>query len=131
MKKHLIAAAGTATLLGSMLAASAFAAAPNPNSLTELDLGTSYVENTITLGKQDIRTTIANVINVALGLLGIIAVCIILIGGFKWMISGGEEKKVTAARQWIFQGIVGLIIILCSWAIASFVLSQLKTATNQ
>lgn len=94
-----------------------------------LDLGMNQVGNAIALGNTDIRTTIARIINVLMGLLGIIAVIMILIGGFKWMTAGGNEDKVGEARKFILQGIVGLVIILAAWAIASFVLTQLQQAT--
>lgn len=83
-----------------------------------------------TLGNEDLRTTVGRLINVALSLLGVVAVVIILAGGFKWMTAGGEEEKVGEARKMIFSGIIGLAIILSAWAIALFVLNQLNKATN-
>jgi hypothetical protein len=78
---------------------------------------------------QDLRTTIAGLINVVLGFLGIIAVIIVLIGGFKYMLSGGSEDKTAEARKMIIAGIIGLAIILSAWAITTFVLSRLIEAT--
>jgi Zn-dependent protease with chaperone function len=72
----------------------------------------------------------ANIINVALSFLGIIAVVIVLIGGFKYMTSGGSEEKTTEARKLIVSGIIGLAIILSAWAITSFVVSRLVGATQ-
>ena len=72
----------------------------------------------------------ASLINVAMGLLGIIAVVIILIGGFQWMTAGGNDDKVAEARKRIFAGIIGLAIILSAWAIAIFVFKQLGKATG-
>ena len=91
--------------------------------------GLTYGEK-IGLGKTDVRETIADIIGVALGLLGVIAVIIILWGGFSWMMAGGNDEKVTQARKIIFSGIIGLAIILSAWAIAKFVLEQLATATG-
>ncbi len=82
------------------------------------------------LGRTDLRTTAAKIINVALSLLGIVSVVIILIGGFQWMTAGGNEEKVTEARKRIIQGIIGLAIIMSAWAIATFVLRELSTATG-
>lgn len=87
-------------------------------------------ENTLNLGDQDLVTTITQIINLALSLLGIIAVIIILIGGFKWMTAGGNEDKVGEARKMIFAGIIGLAIILSAWAIAKFVITQLADVTD-
>jgi hypothetical protein len=82
------------------------------------------------LGSTDIRQTVASIINVALSLLGIVALVIILAGGFKWMTAGGNEEKVGEARKMIFSGIIGLAIILSAFAIARFVLGQLSRATG-
>jgi hypothetical protein len=78
---------------------------------------------------KDLKGSIASIINIILGFLGIVAVIIILAGGFKWMTAGGNEDKVAEARQMIIQGIIGLVIIFAAWAIASFVVGQLGAAT--
>ena len=88
------------------------------------------INQNIGLGNKDPRVTVANVINVLLGFLGIIAVVIILIGGFKWMTAGGSEDKVGEAKKLITAGIIGLIIILASWSIATFLINTLWTATQ-
>ena len=82
------------------------------------------------LGNQDLRQTIASIINVALSLLGIVALVIILYGGFKWMTAGGNEDSVGEARKIIIAGVIGLAIILSAYAIANFVLVQLGQATG-
>ena len=99
-------------------------------SLNVNDLGVGAIQGSIKLGSGDVRQTAAQIINVALGFLGIIAVVIVLIGGFKYMISGGQQEKTTQAKQYIVAGIIGLAIILSAWAITSFVLSRLITATQ-
>ncbi len=82
------------------------------------------------LGKQDLTTTITKIIKIALSLLGLIAVVIILAGGFKWMTAGGNEDKVGEAKKMIISGVIGLAIILSAFAIASFVIGSLYTATG-
>ena len=94
-----------------------------------LDLGIDY-GTTTGLGTKDVRETIASIINVALGLLGIIAVVIVLAGGFTWMTAAGNEEKVDKAKKMIFAGIIGLAIILSAYAIARFVITSLITATQ-
>jgi len=81
------------------------------------------------LSSGNLVDTISSVIRVALGFLGVIAVVIILLGGFKWMTSGGNDEKVKKAKALIFQGIIGLVIVLSSYAIASFVITSITTAT--
>ncbi|EKE07511.1 MAG: hypothetical protein ACD_18C00064G0010 [uncultured bacterium] len=112
-------------------------AAPTGGAGTATDtLGISVIEDGsggeggIALGTSDLRDTAVNIINIALSMLGIIAVVIILIGGFQWMTAGGDDGKVETARKWIFSGIIGLAIILSAWAIAKFALNNLGQATN-
>ncbi|OGY91820.1 MAG: hypothetical protein A3H70_04925 [Candidatus Komeilibacteria bacterium RIFCSPLOWO2_02_FULL_48_11] len=77
----------------------------------------------------DLKGTIVQIINIILGFLGIIAVIIILAGGFKWMTAGGNEEKVGEARKMIVQGLIGLAVIFGAWAITAFVINQLATVT--
>lgn len=97
-------------------------------SAADLELGMNYGTYT-GLGTKDVRETVARIINVALGLLGIVAVVIILIGGFEWMTAGGNEEKTGEAKKRILAGVIGLAIILAAYAIAQFVINSLKTAT--
>ncbi len=95
--------------------------------------GMNFVKNGsngINLGNKDPRTMAAEIINVLLTILGIVAVGIVLLGGFKWMTAGGNEDKVSEAKKLLGAGVIGLVIILASWGIASFVLNELMTATN-
>lgn len=82
------------------------------------------------LGTNDLRTGIMGIVNVLLGFLGIIAIIIILWGGFRWLTSTGNEEKVAEARKIITAGIIGLIIVFTAYAIAAFVINQLITATG-
>ncbi len=97
--------------------------------ITSQDLGIQYGAAT-GLGQQGVRVTIARIIRVAMGLLGIVAVVIVLIGGFKWMTAGGSEDGATEGKQWIFSGIIGLAIILSAYALATYVINSLVTATT-
>ena len=97
-------------------------------AMAQVNFGLEYGEN-IGLGNNDPRDMAGSIIQVVLGFLGIIAVIIILIGGFKWMTAGGNEEKVTGARKLIVAGIIGLAIILAAWGISNFVISALMTAT--
>jgi Zn-dependent protease with chaperone function len=80
------------------------------------------------LSDSDPRTIAAKIINIALGFLGILAVVIILIGGFKWMTAAGNEEGVEDAKKILVAGVIGLVIILASWGIANFVLTSLVTS---
>jgi heme/copper-type cytochrome/quinol oxidase subunit 2 len=81
------------------------------------------------LGEADLESTIANLIRVVLGFLGIIAVVIVLMGGFKWMTAGGNDEKVAEAKRLLIAGVIGMAIILSAYAITTFVLSSLLEAS--
>ena len=96
---------------------------------TDTTAGATFA-GTAGLGQGDLISGIAKVIQTAMGFLGIIAVIIILLGGFKWMTAGGNDEKVKKAKALIFQGIIGLVIILAAYSIAQFAISQITTVTN-
>jgi hypothetical protein len=87
--------------------------------------------NAAGLGSADLTTTIANIIRVGLGFLGVVAVAIVLVGGFKWVTAGGDDEKVKKAKKYIFQGIAGLIIVLAAYAIATFALGAITEAMSE
>lgn len=82
------------------------------------------------LGSQDLRVTIGRIVRAALGFLGIVAVGIVLYGGYVYMTSGGNEDRVMEGRKIIINGVIGLAIILASFAITQFVLSRLAQAID-
>lgn len=91
--------------------------------------GSEYMAET-GLQTQDIRITIAKIIRVVLGFLGIIALIIIIYAGYLWMMAGGNAEQIETAKKWMINAVIGLIIVLSSFAIASFVLSRLTDATG-
>ncbi|PIZ92611.1 MAG: hypothetical protein COX83_03930 [Candidatus Magasanikbacteria bacterium CG_4_10_14_0_2_um_filter_41_31] len=93
-------------------------------------LGQNDPAASLGLGTTALDDAVVGLINVMLGFLGLIAVVIILIGGFRWMTAGGNEDKVGQARKTIFAGIIGLAIILFAWGITIFVVQQLGKASG-
>lgn len=85
----------------------------------------SAIQNVLGLGAQDPRITAAKMIRALLGFLGIIAVVLILYAGFTWMMSGGNEEKISRAKAILKNAAIGLIIILASFGIVSFILNQI------
>ncbi|MDP2736299.1 MAG: Ig-like domain-containing protein, partial [bacterium] len=92
------------------------------------DVGITYPEGTGLSNTQDIRIIIARIIRVIIGFLGIIAVGLIMYAGWLWMTSEGNEEKIEQAKKTLTNAVIGLIIILSAFAIASFVLNSLLGA---
>ncbi len=79
---------------------------------------------------KDPREIAAEIINISLGFLGIIAVIIVLFGGFKWMTAMGNDEGIGEAKKLIAAGVIGLAIILSAYAISQFVLREIYGATK-
>ena len=62
------------------------------------------------------------VTNVILYIVGIIAVIMLIIGGIRYVLSGGDAKKVTDAKNTILYAIIGLVICFLAFAIVNFVI---------
>ncbi len=66
--------------------------------------------------------------NTILYIVGIIAVIMLIIGGIKYVLSGGDSKKVTDAKNTVLYAIIGLIISFLAFAIVNFVISALPSS---
>ena len=62
--------------------------------------------------------------NVILLIIGIVSVIMLIYGGLRYILSGGDSKKVTDAKNTILYSIIGLIISLLAYAIVNFVLTS-------
>ncbi len=68
-----------------------------------------------------------NITNTILYVVGTISVIMLIFGGLRYIISGGDSKKVTDAKNTILYAIIGLIIAILSYAIVNFVLNSIGT----
>lgn len=62
-----------------------------------------------------------NVVNAALIFGGTVALIMLIYGGFRMVLSGGEAKQAAAARSTITYAIIGLIIVFLSFGILNFI----------
>jgi len=74
---------------------------------------------------------ITRVVQYLLGFLGIVVVLILIYGGYVWMTSGGDPDKVAKAKLIIRNAIIGLIIILTSYAIVSLIFNTFYGNSGQ
>ena len=92
------------------------------------NFGQDIIENiNVPNTNSDLPSMAINIINMILGFLALIAIIIVIIGGFEWMTAGGNEDKVTTAKKRLTYGIIGLAIIFLAYAIVTFVLKKLST----
>ncbi len=76
-----------------------------------------------------IADVVGRIINVVIGFLGIVLLCLFLYAGFLWMTAQGDEKQVKKAKDLIVNAVVGYFIIGTAYALTSFVLSNLAQVT--
>ena len=98
-------------------------------SHAQVNLGLEY-GNAIGLSATDPRIIISRIIQIFLGFLGIIAIGLIIYGGFLWMTAVGNEERIDQAKRTLVSAIIGLVIILSAFGIATFILNQFLAATG-
>ena len=79
-----------------------------------------------TNGQDLMGDIVKNIFNVVIGVVGLIAVVMIVIGGISYTTSAGDSGKVKKAKDTILYGIVGLVISLLAFAIVNFVIGGLN-----
>ncbi len=72
-------------------------------------------------GQNGIFRTITNVL---LFLIGAISVIMLIIGGIKYTVSGGDSSAVTSAKNTILYAIVGIIVAILAFAVVNFVIDS-------
>jgi hypothetical protein len=97
----------------------------NPTDNQDVANCTTDTKSGNTLG-----TIISEVINIMSILVGVICVIMIIVGGFKYVTSGGESNSVSGAKNTIIYAIVGLVIVALAQVIVHFVLSRLSNGLS-
>ena len=72
----------------------------------------------------DLQGTVKNVLQIIIGLVGILSVVMIIFGGIQYTTSAGDAQKVTKAKNTILYAIIGLVISLLAFAIVTWVLGN-------
>jgi hypothetical protein len=67
-------------------------------------------------------------INFIFGVLGVIALIIIINAGFHFMFANGNEQRISRAKSQLTWGAIGLAVILASYSISLFVVDAIEQA---
>jgi cytochrome bd-type quinol oxidase subunit 2 len=128
IKNSLLALAAIATLAVPMLVPTvAFAAVDINSSLcggSNIELNESSDCNNDSANKDSLENLLTNVVKYFSIIVGVIAVIMIIVGGFKYITSGGDSSNDSAAKNTIIYAIVGLVIVALAQLIVHFVLNQ-------
>ena len=119
-KVKTLAAGGLGVVAMALQSAPTFAAKVRcPDGTEAKDLTNCGTKNS--LNSNDLMNTI---INVVIGLIGFVAVIVIILGGVQYTTSAGDSSKVKKAKDTIMYGIIGLVIALMAYSIVNFILSN-------
>ena len=92
------------------------------NIITGSACGSGTGQNGTLFGEGGLFTII---VNVALFIIGSISVLMLIYGGIRYTISGGDEKAITSAKNTILYAVVGIVVAVLAYAIVNFVISAL------
>lgn len=70
---------------------------------------------------------IRQVSNTLIFIIGIVAVIMLIWGGLRYVVSGGDSKKVTDAKNTVLYAIIGLVISFMAFAIVGFIVDALPS----
>lgn len=69
------------------------------------------------------------IINILIFIIGLVAVIMLIVGGFRYVFSQGNEKSVQGAKDTILYAIIGIVVAVLAFAIVNFVLGGLTSGT--
>lgn len=132
MRRYIFSLISLLFLLFSMQALPAFAqTSPElQNGLcagVNLDVNSNCSNAGLTQGQanQKLNNIIHTVINLLSIIVGVVAVIMIIIGGLRYITSGGSDTSVTGAKNTILYAIIGLIIVALAQVMVRFVLGKI------
>lgn len=73
------------------------------------------------VGKFRLNNMVSTFFSILLVVVGIVFLFVLIMGGLKWMMSEGDDKKLTAARNQVTNALVGLVIVFAAWAIVALI----------
>ena len=112
------------TLVGVATLAPAPVSAVTPEQSACEGSGGTWSGGNCTQGTRTVTGTIKSVGNILVFLTGAISVLMIIIGGVRYALSGGDQGTITSAKNTILYAIIGVIISVAAYAIVNFVLSN-------
>lgn len=97
-------------------------------AMTGITKGISDFNTTAGLPTGNLIAVITGIVKSLLALMGLVLVILILYAGFTWMTAQGDEKKVDTAKAIIKNATIGVILIIISYALATFIITEVTGA---
>lgn len=118
----LLMVATLAIFSGVMLPTLALAQTPKDAVCEGVGLGSGGAGCETPTGSPNVDTAVQTGLKFFAAVVGIIAVIMIMVGGLRYMMSGGDAGKAASAQNTVIYAAVGLVIALLAQVIAQFVL---------
>lgn len=122
MKQKLLA---TLISIGAIFSISLLATPVNAVNVWQGCAGNNQSEVCKSSGTDNATTTVKNLINLALWAIGIVAVIVIIISGYKFITANGEAAKVASARNTLLYSVIGLVVAMLAWGIVAFIVNRM------
>ncbi len=79
------------------------------------------------LGSDGVFQTVANILLI---IIGAVAVIMLIVGGFRYVVSGGDSNAVESAKNTILYAIIGIVVAFLAYAAINFLTGQLTQGVN-
>lgn len=80
----------------------------------------------LTINESTLAEKIGQVIGMVLSVFGVVFFGMVTYSGIQWLTAGGNEEKVTHARERIIRAAIGLGVVMMSYALTSFIVSRMQ-----
>jgi hypothetical protein len=135
IKRNLLVAVTLLTMATPALAPTAVFAANNATfgglcGGTNLQTTSTTTDCTSSGQNGKLNTLLTNAVNIFSIIVGVVAVIMIIVGGLRYITSGGDSTKVSGAKNTLIYAIIGLIIVALAQLIVHFVLGQAQTLVH-
>lgn len=77
-----------------------------------------------------VKNTLATIVSILSYIVGVAAVIMIILAGFKYITSGGDSNKVSNAKNTLVYAVIGIIVAVLAQLIVRFVITQADAAAN-
>ena len=91
------------------------------NHLAQINLQPASSSNFATLGSLTLPDIVSGLIKGAMVVAAVVFFFILIIGGIRWIASGGDKSATEGARSQITAALVGLVIVFAAWAIVALI----------
>jgi hypothetical protein len=126
MRRIKLILAALAMFVGLNSALPAMALADTSKSTVCTALGSDANCTTDPHGSTNLNSVIKTIVNILSWVVGIVAVIMIIIAGFRYVTAGGDSSNVASAKNTLIYAIVGLVVAASAQIIVHFVLNQVN-----